>query len=329
MGDKTGIAWAGMLNDVGEFVQGASWNLAAGCSKVNASCKFCYAMEVSAGLARKLPPGNRYEDLVKLTPEGWQWTNKVVPIPEKADEWIRKQGPKSVFMCSLTDLAHEDLSDEYVDYCLGMMAVKPRDRFYILTKRIERLAEHLSSRKEKILASAEDWLKKYPKAKHLSMPTEWPIPQLWIGTSPGDAKSRQAHYEALVRAPAAIRWVSEEPLIDDPGIYDLMMTMKMPPELRARHSAFMEGRIGGINPAIQWTVFGGESGPNARIMELEWLRNGIRDAQTLGCNVFVKQKGAVLARSLGCKDTKHGSDINEWPEDIRIQEFPKPELVLA
>lgn len=122
----------------------------------------------------------------------------------------------------------------------------------------------------------------------------WPLRNCWHGVSVG-TRAGLRRLAFLRRVPSTVRWVSLEPLLEDLGAFDLS----------------------GAN----WYVAGGESGAGARRTELNWFRTILTRCHDSGIPFFMKQTGEVLARELGCKD-RAGKKPEEWPADLRIQEFP-------
>ena len=304
MSEKTGIQWAGMMDEEGHFLQGGTLNIAGGCTKTaQEACRFCYAMAVTEGLAKKLGPGNRYEGLTKLSSKGAQWTNKVIPFPDRLEPVLRKQKSKAWFVSSLTDVFHEALPDDFLCEVFGMFAVARQHKFYCLTKRPERQAEFLLSNKERIMAEAKRWIERVPNLK-LTLPETWPLTNVWTGASAGNYEALVEILPSLLRTPSICQWMSLEPLIGDPMVKEAL----------APYTADERANL-------KWAIFGGESGPYSRPMDLAWVRKGIADCRELGISPFFKQKGEVLARTLDCKDKKGGNPA-EWPEDVRVREFP-------
>ncbi len=129
-------------------------------------------------------------------------------------------------------------------------------------------------------------------------PANWPE-NVWIGTSVGSPRTAALFLPYLVEIPARIRFLSVEPYLEE---VDLSPWLSV----------------------IHWCIFGGESGPQARPMELDWTRKGIRQCRDAGTAVFVKQLGQVYAQQHRLKHPK-GGDINEWPVDLRIRELPRTE----
>jgi protein gp37 len=155
------------------------------------------------------------------------------------------------------------------------MADTPRHTYQILTKRPERLARVL----DKV---------------HAELGLTEPLPNVWLGTSiEADDYVRRADH--LRRAPAAVRFVSAEPLL---------------------------GPLPSLDVAgIDWVILGGESGPGSRPLELGWVRDVIGQCRTTGAAPFVKQLGTVWAKANGASDKK-GVTPEDWPVDLRVREYP-------
>ena len=308
----------------GNLIHGGTINIGAGCSLVNGACANCYAMSVTAGLNSKMKgtairmieeggDTKRANELERLydgttkTVNGIEvWTGKVIPHPHRIDDFLRKTGIKPWFVSSLTDFWHEDFEDEYLADWYAAFGVNSKQRLLVLTKRPERQLELLTDPawQKLVMEKAKKHLAKYPKAGHLSMPTTWPLPNVWNGASAGEHKVLVDVFKTLLQTPSACQWLSLEPLYADPKLGEALSEYS---------------REASSN--LKWAIFGGESGPRARPMDLEWVEKGIVDCRKYGIAPFVKQKGEVLAKTLQCKDKK-GGDILEWPESIQIREYP-------
>lgn len=154
----------------------------------------------------------------------------------------------------------------------------------------------------------------------------WPSPNVWLGVSCEDQKAADERIPLLLNCPAAVRWVSAEPLLG-------------PIQFDARSM----GCVGHLaetfgNPLLHWVVVGGESGPGARACDINAVRDVVEQCNAAGVSVFVKQLGAIAVDStrhtrgrtapyslrpqeLGLKHPK-GGDPAEWPEALRVREWP-------
>src|SRR5688572_23034409 len=216
----------------------STWNPVRGCTKISPGCKHCYA-ETFAERFRGVP-GHPYERGFDLR-----------LVPEKLAEPLRWSRPRMIFVNSMSDLFHVDVPTEYVVRVARVMAEASRHTYQVLTKRSERLRDLL--RGELAFAAA--------------------LPNVWWGVSVEDRKHGLPRVEHLRSAPAAVRFLSVEPLLEDLGPFSL------------------EG--------IHWVIAGGESGPGARPMQPEWVR-GLRDrCRAAGVPFFFKQWGGVRKKAAG------------------------------
>jgi protein gp37 len=213
--------------------------------------------------------------------------------------------PKRIFVNSMSDLFHDEVPDEFIAKVFAAMASTPKHTFQLLTKRHGRMRSLVGSDKfrqsvqRRIPCAPPDdrYVTRYYR--------EWPLPNVWLGISAEDEKWADIRIPALLDTPAAVRFISAEPLLG-------------PIHMRA---SLLVGRALDPPDGIGWVIAGGESGPGARPCEIDWLRS-LRDQCTdAGIPVFIKQLGAVLGRKLGAGS--HGSDWDALPEDLRIREFPR------
>ena len=240
----------------------ATWNPTTGCRKVSPGCDHCYA----ATLAKRLKAmGNsRYQ---KDGPDGpgfglsLHW--------DKIDEPLRWRGSRRVFVNSMSDLFHRDVPDRFVAAVFTTMAACPQHEFQLLTKRTKRMARTLSDLPARL--------------QHL--------PNVWLGVSIElDDYSWRA--DSLRRTPAAIRFLSLEPLL---------------------------GPLPSLNLArIDWVIAGGESGPGARPMSSSWARS-VRDrCRAKGIPFFLKQLGGHPNKRGGDKALLDGRLWRDYPAQSAI-----------
>lgn len=298
-----------------------TWNPVRGCSRVSAGCQACYA----EGVARRFAgPGQPYEGLVRIGKDGKpkaQWNGEVRFVAEHLADPLRWKKPRRVFVNSMSDLFHEALPFEQIAAVFGVMSSAPRHTFQVLTKRPERAQSFF------------DWLR-HPGAAdphatcvwHAMAMTQWrpagaydhewpaplgggtwPLPNVWLGVSVEDQRTADERIPVLLSLPAAVRWVSYEPAL---GPVDF--------------SRFMWPVF------LDWIVVGGESGPGARVCDLSWVRWTIEQCREAGTPAFVKQLGAVpRGPRVGAWNEllqlrhRKGGDMSEWPEDLRVREWPE------
>lgn len=246
-----------------------TWNPVRGCIKVSPGCKHCYA-ETFAERWRGIA-GHPYE-------QGFDPRL----VPGKLGEPLTWRKPCTVFVNSMSDLFGDFVDNDYIAAVFGVMAATPRHTFQVLTKRAERLPQwfawvaaqdrgtdgtpgRLHSCWEALRHESQTDGAWPLHTKHSADPAgPWPLPNVHLGVSVEDRKYGLPRIDHLRRAPAALRFLSIEPLIDDLGEIDLT--------------------------GIGWVIVGGESGNGARPMNEDWVRS-IRDqCQAQGVPFFYKQR---------------------------------------
>lgn len=253
----------------------ATWNPVLGCSKVSPGCDNCYAISMSARIEAM---GN--ESYEGLTAEG-DWTGKIRLLPERLDQPLRWTRPRRVFVNSMSDLFHPDVPNGFIVDVWTVMAMAVRHQFQILTKRPQRMATllndpHFGNQLFHALQD-RDSLRAYDE--------DYPFGNVWLGTSiETDRYTFRANH--LRETPAAIRFLSLEPLLGPLPSLDLT--------------------------GIDWVIVGGESGPGARPMHPDWVRD-LRDrSEEAGVAFFFKQWGNWMPSN------EKGGDVVVVPDPENI-----------
>jgi protein gp37 len=271
--DGAGITWTQ-----------ATWNPLRGCSRVSEGCRNCYAEKVAY---RFSGPGQPYEGLVRINAAGErqaQWNGQIKFAEDHLLDPLKWKAPRRIFVNSMSDLFHENVTDQMLDRIFAVMATATHQDFQILTKRPKRMASYLRECGRKILIQrAADSLMprgKMPKGLHAATDgtvvphTVWPLPNVWIGVSVEDQKAADDRLDYLcdIDADGWQTMVSFEPLLSalDPGSWWLSLGSRT------------------------WAIVGGESGPGARPMHPDWAR-ALRDqCVAAGVPFFFKQWGAWM-----------------------------------
>lgn len=244
-----------------------TWNPFAGCSVTSAGCKNCYAMRM-AGRLQKMNPDSHYAGTTKVVNDQVVWTGKIAVVSDaKWTEPLRRKTPTVYFVNSMGDMFHPNVSDELIDRAFAVMAHSPQHTFQILTKYPERMRVYFDFYGHGTNhRSVGIWLAQRHDIDfddHRSI--ELPLPNVWLGVSVESA-DHLGRLDALRETPAAIRFVSFEPLL---------------------------GPINDVNfTDIDWAIIGGESGKGSRPMHPDWalsLRDQCLETRTL---FFFKQWGA-------------------------------------
>jgi protein gp37 len=263
----------------------ATWNIARGCTKVDEDCKFCY-------MYRESLDSKRYNPLQVVR------TKTVFNLPLKLKE------PSKIFTSSLTDFFHTDV-DAYRNEAWDIIRKCPHHTFQILTKRPERINDHLPP----------DWNKGMGKYGNI-----------WIGTSVGhqDAQNRITE---LLKVDACVRFLSCEPLHGYVNLNQVIREENGHAWCDNALTGFKAHGAGGwYGNALDWVIVGGESGNENgkyryRECKLEWIESIVYQCQAKSIPVFVKQLGTHLSKKMGLK-SRHGKDINEWPAHLQVREMP-------
>lgn len=281
-----------------------TWNPLAGCNDKSEGCRNCYAR----GMARRLEAMGlaKYKGLTMLQGSHVVWTGKISFDEKALLQPLKWKKPCRIFVNSMSDLFHENVPDEWIDRIFAVMALCPQHTFQVLTKRPERMLKYFANlqtsnrvgREINVIYGSPKLINTeidHPGWSFTRDGNEWePLPNVWLGVS--DEGNRHERVDILRQVPAAVRFVSAEPLIFNPGKVDLS--------------------------GLDWVIVGGESGPGARPMEFEWAESIVNQCKAARVACFVKQMGSGLAKRYGWKSAK-GGDWHEWPTGLMVREFPE------
>ena len=210
-----------------------TWNPVTGCDKVSDGCRNCYAETMAHRL--RLVGSPRYANGFQVTLH-----HDMLNVPHR---WRK---PRKIFVNSMSDLLHPDVPDDFIAAVLETIAATPRHTYQVLTKRPYR-------------------------ALNMAEALEWP-PNLWLGVSVERAKYA-FRIRQLAQLPAAVRFVSAEPLLEPLPDLDLQ--------------------------SIDWLIAGGESGPGARPVDGAWIRDLRDQCHASDTAFFFKQWGGVRKKTAG------------------------------
>lgn len=288
-----------------------SWPIVNGCRRISPGCENCYAERLTA---TRLVHQPKYKGLAVFGQKGPRWNGKTRLWEPHLRQPLKIRKPSKIFVADMGDLFYEKVPDKDIDRVFAIMALAERHSFQVLTKRPERMRDYILSRSgsaassESIIGKALEiagGVKEYLRHKRaVTAEFEWPLPNVWLGVSVenGDYIWRM---DELRMIPAAVRFVSFEPLLEDLGNVNL--------------------------DKIAWAIIGGESGPRARPMDIAWSRSLVKQCKEAGTACFMKQLGAkpffsperdgATGGFLKLAD-RMGGDMSEWDEDLRVREFP-------
>jgi len=273
MSDQTGIEWTD-----------ATWNPVAGCAVISPGCTNCYAMRMAARLERMGQA--KYAGLTQQSKAGPVWTGKIALDDAALTQPLRWKKPRRIFVNSMSDLFHDGVADDFIDKVFAVMALTPQHTYQVLTKRADRMREYLSKKTRKLpiaYAACEinERLHPHLTPNQISAMTNaqepaWPLPNVWLGVSVENQKFADERIPLLLDTPAAIRWISAEPLLGPIDLVNLHPRDDITVDAIRGQMVTREGDYSGDEPRLDWVVVGGESGPDARPIHPDWAR-ALRD----------------------------------------------------
>lgn len=293
-----------------------TWNPIVGCSIVSPGCTNCYAMKMAARLEAMGVP--HYAGLTQSSKAGAVWTGKMALAPEKILlEPLRRRKPTMYFVNSMGDLFHEDVPDEWIDRVFAVMALCPQHTFQVLTKRSARMREYMqtwgatgwtSQRKYRVGDQIKTIAPPMDAVTAIGRLVDAPLPNVWLGVSAERQKEADERIPDLLATPAAVRFVSAEPLLGPIDFTSIPTACLAAPSACCRDQAKLDAlrgiqwcqRAGAygypkkdhLPQGLNWLIVGGESGPGARPMHPDWARS-IRDqCAAAGVPFFFKQWGS-------------------------------------
>jgi protein gp37 len=308
MGENSAIQWTDN-----------TWPIVQGCDPISQGCVRCYAVPLLWRLAHNPHPkvSGPLQGLTEYHVNAagktvLRFTGKLALREDRLDWPLKWSKPRMIFVPSHGDIFHKDVPDDFLDKIFAVMALCPQHTFQVLTKRSERMREYCArtgQRAAKIRLAALKWLDKRTEA-------ELPLPNVWLGVSCEDQANADERIPHLLQTPAAIRFVSAEPLI---GPIDFAVIA------RTQAEGYMRPLDGRFNK-LDWIIIGGESGRKARAFDLDWGRSILQQCRASGVSAFMKQLGSNPysdGRPMhGNPSGKYG-DPAEWPPELRVREFPR------
>jgi protein gp37 len=298
MSDKTKIEWTD-----------ATWNVINGCQVKSAGCKHCYAMRLAGTRMRHHPSR---AGLTVDTKAGPVWNGEVKFIESELLKPLQWRKPRMIFVCAHGDLFYEAVPDEWIDRVFAVMALCPQHTFQVLTKRPERMREYLTAAdvRQRIGRAAHVLLEQMARSSPPGVNwyadddsiLPWPLPSVWLGVSVEDQATADERIPVLLETPAALRWISAEPLLGPVDLTTVEPTYDAAGELTSFIQAIPDPTDPCDKNHIDWVVVGGESGPNSRPMHPDWARSLRDQCQAAGVPFLFKQWGSCLPCSWDGED---------------------------
>jgi protein gp37 len=284
--DKSAIEWCD-----------ATWNPTTGCTKISPGCAHCYI-----------------ETTTPFRMQGRKFVHGHIPLKlhdGRLEQPLRWKKPKRIFVNSLSDLFHADVPDSFIDRVFAVMALTPQHTYQLLTKRPDRMLAYLGVDRFELVERIESQLWEMHTEDTTNAVGRWPLPNVWLGVSV-ENQDFLKRIDLLKDTPAAVRFVSFEPLLEDLG------------------AVILDG--------IDWGIIGFESGAGARRGMVDWVLSLLRQCRAQGVTPFVKQlghepsslapvhwvSGRLTPHPNLCEILpKKGGDWSLWPEALRVREFPE------
>lgn len=300
----------------------ATWNPTTGCDRISPGCDNCYALTMAKRLKGMGQAKYQTDGDPRTSGPGFGLAvhQDALRLP------LAWRKPKRIFVNSMSDLFHDAVPAKFIAEVFAVMAATDHS-YQILTKRHGRMRTLLKS----------DDFKVEVNRQYVCLPSDvptlrgyqWPLPNVWLGVSAEDQYWADVRIHALLGTPAAVRFVSAEPLV---GPIDLR-------NLDAGRGRYIDSLHGDVKTAsgeiyaacpgaLDWVIVGGESGARARSMDEGWARSLVGQCRDAGTRVFVKQLGSGWARDtfVGgiavAKNDPKGGDPDWWPTDLRVREYP-------
>lgn len=269
-----------------------TWNPVTGCEPIGEACRNCYA-----------------ERMVKRFPDRFGGVGhpfRVTYHPARFTQPLHWRKPRRVFVCSMGDLFHRDVSRSWIDQVLAIACRCQRHTFMILTKRPERMGRYF--RELATPGGAKRFEDQYnnPMALHkfaMMLRRGEPLPNVWLGTSVWDQESAGKNIPELLKCPASIRFVSAEPLLAPLDLSDWPECCRPDDSVcpfpcdpcDSEHPCNWRG--------LDWVICGGESGAGARPVHQDWVRSLRGQCVDTGTPFMFKQWGDYLPSE---QDEKYG-----------------------
>ncbi|HVZ80324.1 MAG TPA: phage Gp37/Gp68 family protein [bacterium] len=265
------------------------WNPTIGCTRVSPGCAHCYAFDVHDKRHKGYKDALARGEKPKLPPQYAKPFKDFQFFGGRLQDPMHWRKPARIFVNSMSDVFHERMTIEFWSAMVTTMTLCPQHQFLILTKRADRMM---------------DFCQQAP-----------PPPNAWMGVTVENQKAADERIPYLLKTPAAVRWLSVEPMLERIKV------------------DFGDKADAGV--LIKWVVCGGESGPKSRSFNIEWARDLRDQCQAAGSAFFMKQLGAKPMEDVGAPEfgfngfaglqleDRKGGKMDEWPEDLRIREYPQ------
>lgn len=296
-----------------------TWNPIIGCSKISPGCQNCYAERMAGRLANIETTkhycgvlnwengycGNEFESPGKYVSEGWN--GKTHFVDSALEKPLKRKKPTMYFVCSMGDLFHESVPFEWILHVYEIMSKCPQHTFQVLTKRPERAK------------AFSDWLLEGSRFEYTKL-SFWPLSNVWLGVTAENQQQADKRIPVLLEIPAAICFVSIEPMLSKVDLTHINEGIGL--DYNALDgSAISLGEKYLDGDKLDWVICGGESGPNARPMNSNWVRSLHDQCKEANVPFFFKQWGEWVDELNDVFNDFDAIDMNRLPHDDSFVEI--------
>lgn len=303
----------------------ATLNPIAGCERISPGCVNCYAEKMAKRLAAMGQA--KYQGVLD---EHGRWNGRINFDENALELPLRTRKPTIYFVNSMSDWCHHRVPSSFRDKMLAVAALTPWHKYIFLTKRAGEQRDYMEDCHDGVTRAVD--VDDYKFA--------WPLPNVILGVSAENQQYADERIPLLLETPVACRVVSAEPLLGGIDFTPFFRARKADGK-GPRQYVQLDGKMqcishidDGDDPKLSWVIVGGESGPDARFCQIEWIRMIVAQCDLSGVSCFVKQlgkhpqylaqgeaPGSSVIRHLQIRDQK-GGNPDEWPEDLRVRQFP-------
>lgn len=320
MADQSKIEWTDATWTPIQAIRKDNGKRGVACVKVSPACQNCYAERLNM---RSLP---NHGTGLPFTVQAMQQVD-IILNEGILMQPLRWKKPRRIFVCSQTDLFGDFVSDEQIDRIFSVMAIAQQHTFQVLTKRPERMKRYFQEVRPNLETAKGNiemrWQRpgrffpglfdRLPLNRVGFMP--WPLSNVWLGVTAENEWWADKRITVLLQTLAAKRFVSVEPML---GPVDIARHLQP-------HWSPESGADSG--PWLGWVICGGESGPGARPMRIEWAELLRDQCAAAAVPFFMKQLGVGpiwAGAAVSPIEPSRGKNgvAEEWPESLRVREFP-------
>jgi protein gp37 len=271
------------------------------CTRISPGCKNCYASKINM----RFGTGAEYT-VPNLADHEFYIDEKILAQP------MKRKKPATIFVGDMFDLFHEAIPAHLILRVYEVMEVAEQHTFQVLTKRANRIEPVLYGEEGHWYLGGGDYLG-----------------NVWLGVSVEDQQRADERIPLLLQTPAAVRFLSVEPMLEVISFRWAKWDNWTPhPRRPERMGPGAIDEYDGLR-MLDWMIVGGESGPGARPFRTEWAQSIVNQCKAAGVACFVKQLGSNVIQDgeHRKKRDRKGGDMDEWPHELRVREFPQAKAV--